>query len=370
MKSKFAKVTAVALATTMCVPFSAMAQTGTFKTSFDLYSPKLTVSVPVNADIRVNPLAASDKTDVGKFEVASNSLDIVNASVDVENDKEIPVNITVKAKISKQGADVITKYNTFTANKTSTSKKINLNLSKAQTPAVLGAAKKADGSAETAAFGTGENAKLLDLTKFAVATPAVYTTPAESVAITKWGSSLSVDIAGPATTDTTSGATFSSDATKVTPKVGSFAVTGVANVNADWKADDIAVDLTYDLKASAARSITTPKLAAQSPANADSDLVLPAISGVGEATVTAIAVHNDESTFKDFIWEEDGYSVAYDPTANSGAGTATITIKKEGGLKYMFDNDKGVDCDLAIALSDGRMVVTTLKVGTAGAASN
>nr|WP_302141954.1 hypothetical protein [uncultured Schaedlerella sp.] len=361
MKSKLTKATAVALAMTMCMPVSAMAagQQGTFETSFDLYSPKLTVSVPLKADIRINPLADSSKTDVNKFEVASNSIDVINASVDVANDKAIPVNVTVKANISNKADNVISTYNTYTPNPTSPVKKINLNLSQAGTAAVLGAAKKEDGTAETAAFISAED-KTLDLSKFAVATAAVYTTPAQSTPITQWGSSISVDIAGPTTSDTTNtGATYSTTATAVTPKVGSFAVTGVANVSADWKADDIAVDMTYDVRASAARGITTPTLAAQTYASsATTDLSFD-IAGVGEATVTAIAVHNDESSFKDFIWEEDGYTV--EPKSGA-AGTVTVKIKKAGGLTYMGENDKGKTCDLAIALSDGRMVVSTLTV--------
>lgn len=360
MKSKLTKVTAVAMAMAMCVPASALAagQQGSFETSFDLYSPKLTIQVPLKADIRINPIADTSATDVKKFTVASNSIDVWNASVDVDADKAIPVNATVKATISRKADDVITAYNTFTANETSPVKKINLNLSRAQTAAVLGAAKKADGTAETPAF---DSEKRLDLSKFAVATPAVYTTPAESVAITQWGSSLSVDIAGPSTSDSANvGETFSKDATKVTAAVGSFAVTGTANVSADWKADDIAVDITYDVRASQSRNIATPKIATAptftSTGTTDLSITVPSI---GEATVAAVAVHNDEGEYKDFIWAEDAYTVDY-----ATAGSATIKIPKDdSGLAYLAGDDyKGNPQDLAILLSDGRMVVSTLTV--------
>lgn len=359
MKSKLTKVTAVAMAMAMCVPASALAagQQGSFETSFDLYSPKLTIQVPLKADIRINPIADTSATDVKKFTVASDSIDIWNASVDVEADKAIPVNATVKATISRKADDVITAYNTFTANATSPVKKINLNLSRAQTAAVLGAAKKSDGTSETPAF---DSEKRLDLSKFAVATSAVYTTPAESVAITQWGSSLSVDIGGPTTTNTDVGETFSKDATEVTAAVGSFAVTGTANVSADWKADDIAVDITYDVRASQTRNIATPKIATaptfSSAGTTDLSITVPSI---GEATVAAVAVHNDEGEYKDFIWAEDAYTVDY-----ATAGSATIKIPKDdSGLAYLAGDDyKGNPQDLAILLSDGRMVVSTLTV--------
>lgn len=360
MKSKLTKATAIAMAMAMCVPVSALAagEQGTLETSFDLYSPKLTIQVPVKADIRINPIADNAATDVKKFTVASNSIDIWNASVDVEADKAIPVNATVKATISRKADDVITAYNTFTANATSPVKKINLNLSKAQTAAVLGAGKDTSGTALTPAF---DSEKRLDLTKYAVATPAVYTTPAESVAITQWGSSLSVDIAGPSTTDTTAGKTFSTTAASVKAAVGSFAVTGTANVSADWKPDDIAVDITYDVRASQPRNITTPKIATAptfaSTGTTDLSITVP---GVGEATVVAMAVHNDEGEYKDYFWDDDAYTVDYTTTA----GAAIIEIPKaDSGLAYLAGDDfKGKKQDMAIALSDGRMVVTTLTV--------
>lgn len=362
MKSKFTKVTAVAMAMAMCVPTSALAagQQGSFETSFDLYSPKLTIQVPLKADIRINPIAETSATDVKKFTVASNSIDILNASVDVDADKAIPVNATVKATISRKADDVITAYNSFTANDTSPVKKINLNLSKAGTAAIFDVGKATDGTALTPAF---DAEKRLDLTKYAVKTPAVYTTPAESVAITQWGSSLSVDIAGPTTTDTTNtGATFSTTATAVKATVGSFAVTGTANVSADWKADDIAVDITYDVRASQARNIATPTIATAPTfaSTGTTDLTI-AVPGVGEATVVAMAVHNDEGEYKDYFWAEDAYTVEYTAASN---GTATIKIPKaDSGLAYLAGDDyKGKAQDFAIALSDGRMVVSTLTV--------
>lgn len=361
MKHNFKKVLAATLAMTMCVPVCAFAEEGTFETSFDVYSPKLTISVPVKLDIEVNPIADTSATDVKKFTVASNSIDIMNASVDVEKDVAIPVNVTVKAAISAKKDDVVTEYNTFTADATSTKKRINLNLSAAGTAAVPGAAKDDSGVAVTPVF---DSEKKLDLSKWAVGTAAVYTTPAKSTAITQYGSLLSVDIAGPATTDTTAGAKLSTDPEKVTPAVGSFAVTGVANTNADWKADDIAVAVTYNVKASQTLNITTPAVAAVTHTSGTSaaDLVIT-VPGVGEATVTAIALHNDNAdAYGDVVWEDDSYKVEY--VDNSGATEAKITIKKDDSyLVFLAGDDyKTKKQDLIIALSDGRYVVTTLTV--------
>ncbi|MCI9613639.1 MAG: hypothetical protein HFG93_00570 [Dorea sp.] len=356
MKSKLAKASAAALAVTMCSPVSALAAetSGSFDTSFDIYSPALTIQVPVKADIQVNPFSDSTATDVKKFSVASNSIDIWNASVDADKDIGIPVNATVRATITAQADDVITEYNTFSEDATSSNKRINLNLSTAGTAATIKAK-----AGETLAF-TAD--KKLNFAQFETNAAADYSTPADSVAITKYGSLLSVDIGAPTTTDTTAGATFTTNVANVTAAVGSFAVTGVANSNADWKADDVAVAITYDVRASKPRNITTPKIATapvftSGTSAADLKITVPSI---GEATVTAIAAHNDAGEYKDYIWESDAYSVDYTTTA----GSAVITIPKDdGGLAYLAgDAYKGKKQDFEIALSDGRMVVTTLTV--------
>lgn len=357
MKSKLAKAAAITMVMTMCAPVSALAAestSGSLDTSFDVYSPKLTIQVPVNAAIRVNPLADNNDSTVKKFTVASNSLDIWNASVDVSGDIAIPVNATVRATIKSKKSDVVTKYTTFTASDTSTKKQINLNLSRAQAPATL-----ALGSGKTAEFDTD---KTLKLANYEVSGDATYGTPAESVAVTQYGSLLSVDIAGPSTTDTTAGKTFSTDASAVTAAVGSFAITGTANANADWKADDVAVEITYDVRASRARSISTPVIATAPTFSSSSatDVTITIPDTIGEATVAGMGVHNDgEGLYGDYLWENDEYTVEY-----KADGTAVITIPKDNAaLEFLAgDEYKGNAQDLIIALSDGRNIVTTLTV--------
>lgn len=361
MKSRMTKVAAVALAATMCVPAPVLATSttatttdkasGSFTTSFDLYSPKLTISVPVNANIQVNPMADTSKT-VKKFTVASNSLDIINASVDADADAAIPVNVMVSATLSNKAEGVLTNYNSFTPSNTDTRKKVYLNVSQANTAATVAAK-----TGETLAF---DGDKKLQLNQFAVNKEAEYDAVTNAATITKYGSLFSMDVAGPSTTDTTAGATFSTDATKVTPAVGSFAVTGDANIAADWKADDVTVGITYAIKASKPLSITTPTIATAptftSTGSADLAITVPS---VGEATVAAIGVHNDGAgLYGDYIWEDGDYTVAY------ASGSATITIPKaDGGLAFLAgDGYKGEAQDLVIALSDGRIVVSTLTV--------
>lgn len=355
MKSKVAKIMVAALAVTACMPVSAFASetSGSFDTSFDIYSPALTIKVPVNANIQVNPFSDSNATDVTKFSVASNSIDIWNASVDVDKNIGIPINVTVRAAITSKGEDVVTEYNTFTENATSTNKRVNLKLSTAGTAATL-----AVKSGDAAAFDTN---KRLDMSKYEVSGDADYSSPTDEVAITKFGSLLSVDIGEPRTS-ATGNDSFSNDPTKVTPTVGSFAVTGIANAGADWKKDDVAVTITYDVRASKARTFKTPTIATppeftSGTGAADLKITVP---NIGEATVADIAAHNDASEYKDYIWARDAYTVDY----TTAAGSAIITIPKDdSGLAYLAGDDyKGKAQDFQIALSDGRMIVTTLTV--------
>lgn len=356
MKFKMKKMAATAMAVAMCVPcaVSAADNKGSFDTSFDIYAPVLTVSVPTTMDIRVNPLAdtasTTDKT-VGKFAIASNSIDIVNGSVDVDADKAIPVNATIHATIASKGEGVTTEYNTFTASETSAVKRVYLTLSQANKTATV------DPAAGEFVSATDKH---LNLSTYTHKTDAEYDAVTNKATITKYGALLSVDIAGPTTADTTNtGATFSTTATDVTPTVGSFAITGVVNANADWKPTDLTVNVTYDIRASKPRTFTTPTVAPVTHTSGTSatDLVIT-VTGVGEATVTAMALHND-SAYGDFPFETAQYALDY-----STAGTVKITLKKDDAvLSFLAGDDfKGKAQDLVIALSDGRMVTTSLTV--------
>lgn len=365
MKFNMKRVAAMAMAATLCVPGAAFAAeaapaingetNGTLNTDFDIYSPSLHISVPLKADIKVNPLADSAAADdLQKFTVASNSVDIINASVDTENNIAIPVNVTVNASIASKKEDVAVSYFTLAENGTSTKKKINLNLTEAATAATLDEANKA--------ALTGDKSKLIDLATVSVDDAAVYTGASNETPITANGSLLSMDIAAPTLDSGKSDFTVPAD---VHPAVGSFAVTGVANTNADWKKEDIAVNITYNVRASKALGITTPAVAAVSVAANNTADVTITIPDVGEATVMAAGAHSPEGLYPDHVWDAAAYTVDYAPNATTSTQTdATITLKAgDDALKLLAGDDfKGKAQDLVIALSDGRIVVSTLTV--------
>lgn len=373
MKFNSKRAAALAMAASMCLSVPAFAAqnsdktAGDFTTSFDIYSPTLTVSVPLNLDVEVNPFADSSETTLQHYSVASQSMDIWNASTDTTKDIGIPVNVEVQASIASTAEGVVTEYGDFTADSKSTKKKIHLDLVSPTAPTVA----VANGKTPAWKDATATDKKLDLQTDNYTLTAMDYKAATNKTAITKFGSLLSVDIVAPAgdTSATAPATKYGSDPMKVIPAVGSFAVVGTANSHADWKETDVKVNVSYKITASNALNIKTPGVeptTAGTPgvtvaANTDATIV---IKDVGEATVEAIAVHNDkEGGYGDYIWDADRYEVTYaEDGSTTGQMNATIKISKdgEGGLAFLAANHKGEAQDLCVRLSDGRMVVGTL----------
>lgn len=367
MKFKNVKKTAaMALALAMCFPGVVSAssapafnnkETATFTSSFGVYSPTLTISVPLKLDVRVNPVAPGTGTGVDTlFSIASNSVDIINASVNETLKEDIPVNVTVTATIKAKAAGVVTSYRSFTKSTESAVKKVFLQLQEAGTAAQL------TGTSPDFVNGTTH----LDLNDWSVTTAAQYTTDdTNKVPITKYGALLSMDMGGVKIKSGSTETDVTADAGEVEPSVKSFAVTGVANTSAEWKSTDLTLEIKYVVKASEARGITPPTVPAvvrQASATTDQTVV---VTGVGSATVTGLAIHNDaDSKIGDVPFGAAEFKSVTDSTGGSGAGTATITISKDAAIFKNLSTDayKGVEEELVIGLSDGRVVVTTLKV--------
>lgn len=214
----FKRFAAVAMAATLCVPaFSTQVLADEIKTDFGVYAPVLTINVPANASIKVNSIAASGSTDVDSFTVASGSIDILNATTDLEKNVGVPLNMTVQARITAKGADVITEYNSFTVDPISPKKQIHLELTQSK--------------AVTAALATGKTPTLdadkklvLDPENYTI-TGKDYTAPITKMVVTEYGSKISVDVGAPTTTATdTTGATdkFAKDPELIVPGASSL----------------------------------------------------------------------------------------------------------------------------------------------------
>ena len=393
---RFKKITAATLATVMAVVGSTQlfADDTSLTTTFGVYSPTLHISVPVNAAVQVNPLYDNTANTVKGFTVASEELKIFNASVDLEKDEAIPCVATVKATITpKASADVQTKYNAFTPSETSTKKVINLNLASTTATAAI----NDEVAGITAAYeGSEDDEKLVkftstvsakDYSTYKTAADGNFKTATNKAAITAWGSKISFAVPKATTTDTTAGKTFSSDATKITPGAASFAVIGNANSGAEWASDDVAVAISYNIKAAAATAVLNQTAISTAPtwtnSSSATDLTI-VIPDVGESKVTAIAAHNDDTDIADvygnYFFEAksdtvaNGYTVTYAPNATTTTQTdATIKIPKDyvslsflaGGSDPDNSPYQGKAQDFVIALSDGRFVVTTLTCNKA-----
>jgi aspartate 1-decarboxylase len=345
------KFTAALMAMTMCgaTAFAADATTqsassGTISSAFGVYSPTIVVSVPLKADVQVNPMYDSSATagTLKTFSVASKDIIIGNATVDADSTDStgtkkvaIPVSVTAKATLSKVGDGVVTHYakTNFTASDSSTAKEIQLNLTQGT---VTAGATKLDTSDDTAVY-TGK------------------TTP-----VTSWGSQIQFDVAKP---------TLKSDSTAAEEYgLGAFAITGTANTNADWKEEDLAVTITYNVKASSyagapVGTVTDPQI------NKGADAVfLLTKADLADSKVISVGLHNNgDGGYGDYVIPSDDWKVeicenAGTPTG-AAVGDAVITVSKDNvGLANLGENFAGKAQDFVIVTEDGRFIVTTLTV--------
>lgn len=361
---KFKKFAAVALAMTLFVPAlssQVSAEEVEITTDFAVNSPVLTLNVPTSTSLTVNPFYDGSATAADGFSISTEDIYILNASTDVEKDMGIPVNVTVKAQITSKGAGVLTQYNDFTEDFSSTDKKVNLNLVESKTGVAAALI-----SGKTAALDS--TSKKLNIGDFE-GSGADYkdSAVANKMTVTEYGAKISIDVAAPTSSVTPSGSTkaFSSDASKITPGASAFALVGKANPGADWSESDLAVKLVYDAKASNAVNVAVPTIATApefklaSPAD-----VSIAVSDVKTATVTGVALHAPELSADDFAFED--YTVTYTEATVSGKTTTTAAIKipKTNGILTAAAglNKETTPYDLIVVLSDGRVVTTTLSV--------
>jgi aspartate 1-decarboxylase len=352
MKSKLTKFTAAIMAMTMTMcgttAFAADSTTqstasGTISSSFGVYSPTIVVSVPLTADVQVNPMydATATANTLKTFSVASKDIIIGNATVDTDSTDAskkvaIPVSVTAKATLSKVGDGVVTHYakTNFTASDASTSKEIQLNLT--QGTATAGATKKLDTSDDTAVY-SGK------------------TTP-----VTAWGSQIQFKVAGP-TLD--SGSTAADEY-----GLGAFAITGTANTNADWKAEDLNVAITYNVKASSYDGAPVGTVSDPQPTKgSDAVFILPK-ADLADSKVISVGLHNNEAgSYGDYVipaedWKVEICENAGTP-ANAAVGDAVITVSKDNvGMANLGENYAGKPQDFVIVTEDGRFIVTTLTV--------
>lgn len=136
-----------------------------------------------------------------------------------------------------------------------------------------------------------------------------------------------------------------------------MAILGEATINAAWQTDDLNVGLVYNIKASNSTVTDTQPILAGVTGNT---ITIPAAT-LNEATVEAVAIQDPKKDTYGF------FPLEFDETTytTNASGDATLTIDS-GVIDYLKTDDslKGASNpqDLIIALSDGRVIVTTLTV--------
>ncbi len=345
MKSKrVTRLLACALATTMCaVPVFASSADPTTSITQDNYdgsvdldfgkeSINVQVSVPTSAALRVNPMAtvSSGATAVTGAQIASRDLRIINRTYartpgTVSNNQGVAVIVTARAQVLGKGDGVKVVYNKANAgsnvfSQDSDAKNVMMELQQGTLSDISG----------NGTYGSGAKATVTELgsrIKFAVGAP----------------------------TSVSSG----DNVTVADASVGkaAMAILGEATINAAWQTDDLNVGLVYNIKASNSTVTDTQPTLAGVTGNT---ITIPAAT-LNEATVEAVAIQDPKKDTYGF------FPLEFDETTytTNASGAATLTIDS-GVIDYLKADDslKGASNpqDLIIALSDGRVIVTTLTV--------
>lgn len=347
MKSRrVTKLLACVLASSLCaVPVGATVDvtgeggvTGAkITTDFGIYSPSVTVTVPTEAHIRINPLKVANSTSVNGYEIASNDLQIVNKSVDTVNKTGIPILFTANAKITKKGDSVKVYYD---YGKTSPSKYGVSSNSKTKAAYIALQAADNQGAAFTNTPGSGVS----DNATYALDTNPV--TPQGKNPVTTVGSQLHMPIDAPS---------INASGALATPySYGTYAVVGHANENAPWQASDLEIELTYNIKPSTSTGASAPAIAlAQQPTSGNAlsinatDAVLDGVwpsefvlhhqeEKIGEWNITDVVEWNRTAA-------DDGWviSISKDDTTLKWYQTEYAAAKGKGSF------------DLVVSFTDG-----------------
>lgn len=339
MKKCLTRLTGAALAVMMAVPtmpvLAASANSGTITATFGVYAPSLTVTVPVSTAIKINPAADSNATTkVEGYTVASDNIVILNATVD-EKGNPLKVLFTVNAKYTGVAEDVVAHYGTFSKNDLSKSKELQL--------------KMVPSSSVT--LGTAGSGTSIDLTQ---ATVTLNTSSAQVV--TSLGSQLNLQVGAP---------TLGSNEEFTAFGTAAFALIGDANTNADWENDDVAVELTYNMKAS---SVDVAKFVisgavATAPTTTEITVSDASTVNLNGATIKSVMVANPDGEYPEYVFPESNYTVEYTAATTPDDAKYKITLNADDpGVAFIKDAYSGKAQDLVILMSDGRVIITTITL--------
>lgn len=350
MRSKrVTKLLACVLSAAMCAgPTAVFASSeistdakGTIQGDFGLYSPEVKVEVPVKASIKVNPLSKNGVTTVKQFGLASKDLVIKNRTIDgtTAADREgVDLLVTVGGKITGTGTNVKAFYDQagFTPNGASKQKNIYMQLTKSTTS-----------NSENNTYSLAADSE------------------PSSQTITGVGSRIQFNIAAPTGTSISSGTVSAGDLT-----YGAFAVIGNANTGADWAANDMTVELKYEIQASSSTGVASPVLAG------GSGITLTSANGISVnnfimdadrygADVTEVLLYDKTVDTPEVKWAVDSPSLTF--TRNAADNGYDFKISKDDPTidylsKITLASKRTGKYYLLVAFSDGRVSKTAITI--------
>lgn len=308
---------------------------GSFTTDFDVTKEKVKVTVPVNANIRVNPNFKNGNMSVNGFRVASKDLVIANQTLDSDHNA-MPVLVTAYAKILSKTDNVKVYYDpaatTYTASSNSRAKEMRVQL--------VSENGNGDVSSNNGQYTLG----------------TTFADSATHSMITTMGSLLEVPV--PAPTSVNNAGTAS--AAVQTAGYASFAVIGDANENADWQKDDAKFEISYDIRATSSPSVVNKEAITFVNANYVStnsiSVNIPdkALEGVD---VAEVMVRDDLGKWDEWVVGEDP-NVYYERNANDDGEVLTFwyeSIQDYDEILTASGVSKPNKLEVIIAFTDGRV---------------
>lgn len=307
---------------------------GTFTTDFDVTKEKVKVTVPVNANIRVNPNFKQGNTSVNGYRVASKDIVIANQTLDSDHNA-MPVLVTAYARILSKTDDVKVYYDpaatTYTASSNSRAKEMRVQL--------------------VSENGQGDVSN--NKGQYTPGTTFVDSTTHST--ITTLGSLLEVPVPAPTSVNNAGTANAAVD----TAGYASFAVVGDANENADWQKDDVKFEIAYNIRATSSSSVVNKEAITFLNGNYVStnsiSVNIPdkALDGVD---VEEVMVRDDLGKWDEWVVGEDP-DVYYERNANDDGEVLTIWYESIQDYDEILSNSttKPNKLEVIIAFTDGRV---------------
>lgn len=326
---------------------------GSITTDFGIASPELKVTVPIKASVKVNPLSENG-SGVEQYGLASKDLIITNKTIKgtKPSDRDgADILVTVTGKVaSGTGAKVFYEQDGFTPNGASKQKNLYMQLAAANLHQTVGT--PANSLSENNVFTMAADNQPFTQTMTSVGSRIQFTVPG----------------ADKATAPSVSTGTLSAGDYNAGQVCGAFAVIGKANTGADWVANDMAIELKYEIKATTAEGIASPTVPTITVTSANGVSVNNFVMDrdLYGALITDIVLYDKTVDTPEGRWASDDPALTFTRNTNDDGYDFKIS-KDDPVIQYLNNLPAGSSKRtgkyfVLVKFSDGRVSRTAVTV--------